>query len=106
MLNTEEIKKVQNKFKDDDDNLSIVLSALGDTNRFRIFRLLMNYHDLCVTDVASILQITISSASQHFRILEMTGIVRKEKMGQMVCYTLRRDDQVIRSVINLFNKNF
>jgi len=106
MLNPGEIKKIQNGFKDEDDGLSIILCALGDTNRFRIFKLLMNYHDLCVTDVASILQITVPAASQHFRILEMTGIIRKEKMGQMVCYMLRKDDPVIKLVISLFNKNY
>ncbi len=105
MLNPEEIKKVQSEFKDEDDGLSIILCALGDTNRFRIFKLLMSYYDLCVTDVASILQITVPSASQHFRILEMTGVVCKEKMGQMVCYMLKKDDPVIKSVISLFNKN-
>lgn len=87
----------------EDGRMPIILKALGDPGRFRIFKLLREFHDVCVTDVAAILEITVPAASQQLRILERVGLVRKERMGQMICYEVRDDDPLVRSLCKLFS---
>lgn len=93
------------ELKHEDASLLAVLRTLGDTNRFRIFKLLLTHPDLCVTEVAHLLRITVSATSQHFRILEMSGLVRKERNGVRVCYVLEKNIPLIRSVARLFKQN-
>lgn len=98
MLTQEEIQRVGLKVRDGGGRLALILEALGDPTRLRIFRLLMERHDICVTDVASVLQATVSAASQQLRILERVGLARRERMGQMICYELRDNDPCVRSI--------
>lgn len=77
----------------------MILGALGDPCRFRIFKLLMEHHDICVTDVAHVLDITVSAASQQLRVLEMLGLVERMRMGQMVCYELKKDHPTVKQLV-------
>lgn len=102
MLTKKQINKIRGKTVGENDRLPIALAALGDPGRFRIFKLLLGHRDICVTDVAAILGLTMSAASQQLRVLERTGLVRKERMGQMICYKIRNDDSMVKSIIKLF----
>lgn len=104
MLTKEQINKIKKNISSRDINrLSIILSALGDPGKFRIFKLLMEHHDICVTDVANIFGITVSAASQQLRVLEMLELVEKTKMGQMVCYKLKKDNSIVEQLIQFIN---
>ncbi len=102
MLTKEQINKIKKEMSNENDRLPIILGALGDPGKFRIFRLLMKHHDICVTDVAAVMEISVSAASQQLKILEMVGLVRKVRMGQMICYELRNDDPIVKSIVRLF----
>ena len=91
MLTKEQIKKIKVGAAESDGKFPLIFEALGDQGRFRIFRLLMEHHDLCVTDVAEVFGITISAISQQLKILERVGLVQKMRMGQMVCYEIKDD---------------
>ena len=43
---------------------------------------------MCVTDLAEIINISISAISHQLKLLENCDIVKSEKMGKMVCYSL------------------
>lgn len=103
MLTKDQINTIKKQVSEDDERMPIILGALGDPGRFRIFKILMEHHDICVTDVASILDITVSAASQQLRVLERIGLVRKERMGQMICYEIKSDDPVVKSLCKLFS---
>lgn len=98
MLTQEERQRVGEKVREGGERLALILEALGNPMRLRIFRLLMERHDLCVTDVASVFGGTVSAASQQLRVLERVGLVRRERMGQMTCYEMRDDDPCVASV--------
>lgn len=85
--------------------LPMILSALGDPGKFQIFKLLMEHGDICVTDVANIFDITVSAASQQLRVLEMLELVEKMRMGQMVCYELKRDNPIVNQLIPFLKSN-
>lgn len=104
MLTQTQIEKLRNRLKKDyDKKLPLIFSALGDHCRFFIFQLLVLQNEVCVTDVSKICNVTISAASQQLKTLEMRGIVVKERIGQMICYRLNRDDIFIKSLIKLLS---
>lgn len=101
MLTKTQIKKIKmGTAINSNDQFSLIFEALGDLGRLRIFKLLATHNDICVTDVAKILGITTSAASQQLRIIERVGLVQKIRMGQMVCYKIKYD-LITRHIIQL-----
>ena len=101
MLEPAEISKIRQTLKTQDISLVDVFSLLGDKNRFLIIKLLIEQGEMCVTDLANVLDISVSAVSQHLRILEMSGMVEGEKMGQMMCYKPKIEDPSIKKIISL-----
>lgn len=71
-------------------DLAKVLKVLGDVNRFRILRLLLEF-DLCVDALAERLDISKSGVSQHLKRLREAGLVRGEKRGYFTHYVVERE---------------
>lgn len=105
MLTREEIRTVRRDITGEAEPLPLMFGALADTGRYRIFRMLLTRHDLCVTDVAHVLGISVPAASQQLRIMELSGLVRKERMGQMTCYGVRTDNPLVKSIITIINRS-
>jgi len=103
MLTDTQVAKIQKVIAAEDERLPRIFAALADPSRFRIVKLLLTYNDLCVTDIASILEISVPAASQQLRVLELTGIVEPERMGQMICYKVRESDSLVRSIMKLIS---
>lgn len=100
MITQAQIRKVKVGIAKSDGQFPLIFEALGDQGRFRMFRLLMECHDLCVTDIANVFGISISATSQQLKILERVGLVQKIRMGQMVCYEIK-DDPATRRIRQL-----
>lgn len=103
MLSKDQVRAVRRDVTREDSRLPAVFQALGDDTRFRIFYLFTQHKDLCVTDVANILGISVPAASQQLRMMEFAGLVKKERMGQMMCYCIREDDPLVKSVIKMIH---
>jgi len=88
----------------EEERLISAMQLLGDKNRYKIFKLLMSHDEMCVTEIADELKITVSAISQQFRNFELLGRVDKERMGQKICYTLRSDDDLVSELIKVANK--
>lgn len=101
MLQKIQIKNIQKSIGYKDERAPVIFNALSDPGRFRIFKLLKEYDDLCVTDIAAVCGISISACSQQLKILEMTGLIRKERRGQTICYKIRNDEQLVKSIIKI-----
>ena len=101
MLEPSQISKIKESLKTQNISLVDVFSLLGDKNRFLIIKLLIEQGEMCVTDLANVLDISVSAVSQHLRILEMSRMVEGEKMGQMMCYKPKIDDPKIKNIIKL-----
>jgi len=84
------------------DRLAIVFDALADPNRCKMFRVFVGKkkEGLHVSDVARLLGISPSAASQHLKILVVTGLLHREREGQRVRYTVRTDDALVRALIH------
>ncbi len=98
MLSRREAKRIQIRGGAADNRLPGLFGVLSDPCRFRIFQLLLRRRDLCVTEIARIFNVSVPAASQKLRMLEMTGVVARERDGRMTCYRVRREDPAIRSI--------
>jgi len=99
MLTKNEVNKIKKELLREKERIHLILDALGDQSRFRIFKLLIKHSELCVTDIAKILDITISAASQQLRVLERLNLVKRTKMGQVVCYELNKNNLIVKQLI-------
>lgn len=78
-----------------------VMQLLGDKTRFKIFKLLASERNLCVSEIADQLDISVSAVSQHFRTFEFIGLVQKERTGQKICYELKKDNKFVEDLVQL-----
>lgn len=99
MLNPAEIQKLQRLLTKKDDRLPIVFSALGDARRCKIFRSFLTAEKLCVSDIARTLRMSMSLASQHLKVLEITGLLVREKEGRTVYFRPNTEDELVRTII-------
>ncbi len=105
MLTKQQTAEIKSTLGTKPTGFPLVFQALGDSGRFNIFRLLMKHHDICVTDVANVFDITVSAASQQLRVLERLGLVIKMRMGQMVCYELKKDNPTVKQLIQFIKSS-
>jgi len=72
------------------EGLSLLFKALADDTRARI-ALALSQEELCVCDVATLMNISVATASHHLRLLRNMGLAKFRKEGKLVFYAL--DDQ-------------
>lgn len=99
MLNPREIQKLQKLLTRKDERLPIIFNALGDPRRCQIFRSFLSHDRLCVSDIARIFKMSMSLASQHLKILEITGLLSREKEGRTVYFRANTDDELVRTIV-------
>ena len=71
--------------------LSQVLSLAGNDVRMKILYLLEEENELCVCDLADILEMTIPAVSQHLRKLKDANILQHRRSGQTIYYSLKEE---------------
>lgn len=99
MLNPAEIKKLKKLLTHEDSRLPIIFNALSDPKRCLIFRSFLTQERLCVSDIARTLGISMSLASQHLKILEITGLLSREREGRVVYFRPETSDELVRTII-------
>ncbi len=76
--------------------LADLLNVGGNMQRLNMIYLLHAHKEMCVCDLAEVLELTVSAASQHLRKLKDKNIVRARREGQTIYYSL---------VSNIFTSN-
>ena len=96
--------------KDRLETMAGLFKALGDKKRLKIIKMLASEMEetLCVSDVAHKLGITQPAASQHIKILKNIGILKENRKGFRVFYTIDNDimHQYKINVDEIFRKAF
>ena len=72
---------------------------LGDPTRVQILYALGEAGELCVCDIAAVVDMTETSVSHALRLLRAAGIVRNRRSGRMVYYSL--DDAHVRLLLDV-----
>lgn len=98
MLKANEIQKLRKLLSHDDERLPIIFNALSDPKRCAIFRSLLPRDRLCVSDIARILGISMSLASQHLKILEITKLIVREREGRVIYFRPNTEDHLVRTI--------
>lgn len=83
-------------------NLTAVLKTLSDENRLRIF-LMLRGRPLCVCEIYEILDIALSTLSQHLRLMKMAGMVSDRKDGRWVIYSLNIESGMVKRVLDFLD---
>lgn len=73
-----------------------ILKSLADETRMKIAYILCQ-EELCVCDVANIIDSTMATASHHLRFLRNMGLAKSRKEGKLVFYSL--DDDHVKQLI-------
>lgn len=86
-------------------DLSDYFFILGGKKRLEILYLLEEQKELCVCDIADILESTISAVSHQLKILREAGFLKLRREKQVIFYSLKKDS--IKKVIsNLLKELF
>ncbi|MDN5327283.1 MAG: ArsR family transcriptional regulator, lead/cadmium/zinc/bismuth-responsive transcriptional [Moorella sp. (in: firmicutes)] len=83
--------------------LSEIFKVLGDETRTKILYLL-SFRELCVCDIATILDMSLPAISHHLRLLKALRLVKYRRDGKMVYYSL--DDEHIVHLIREAQEHF
>lgn len=88
------------------DELSQGLELAGNNVRLKILFLLYEEQRLCVCDLSDVLGITISAVSQHLRKLKDRDLIKPQKEGKTIFYSLTPQyEQLLRPFFKLLEGN-
>ncbi|MCL4358446.1 MAG: metalloregulator ArsR/SmtB family transcription factor [Patescibacteria group bacterium] len=103
MINRTKLKKIKKSLRRfEKEEAAILFRALADSNRFLILNLVYENTDLCLTDLAKILNLSLSAVSRQGRILTSVGLVEKKRLGKTICYRFKKSERVNQKLIKLF----
>ena len=83
--------------------LSELFKALSDETRVKILYLIA-HRDLCVCDLAFLLEMTLPAISHHLRFLRTLRLVKSRKEGKNVFYSL--DDNHVLTLIEQAKEHY
>ena len=86
------VHKVQDQMLPEEmyQRLSLLYKMFGDETRIRLLHAL-SLNEMCVCDLAALLELTKSAVSHQLKALRLTNLVKFRKEGQVVYYSLADD---------------
>lgn len=93
VVHEEKVNHVKSELQGKDFADLLVLSkCMGDSSRVQILYALATYKEMCVCDLASILDASMATTSHHLRFLKKNGVTKSYKDGKMVYYSLANQE--------------
>ena len=94
------VEKVLEQQPDDEIlyDLAELFKVFGDSTRIKILYSMFE-NELCVNDIARLLNLSQSSVSHQLRILKTSKLVKFRREGKSIFYSL--DDEHVRSIISM-----
>jgi len=80
------------------NNVQRTFRVLGAPGRFAIFMHVSLYGELCVSDAAELLSVSVAAASQHLKVMEGGKVLVGYKVGKSVCYKLNNKNSLVHSL--------
>lgn len=99
IIHEEIVSKVRKKLKKEKNlySLSELFKVFGDFTRVKILWALKE-EEMCVCDIAALLDMTQSAISHQLRVLRKSNLVKSRKDGKVVYYSL--DDGHVEQIFN------
>jgi len=103
-IDLNKVKRVQKLLLDNEDitELSETFKVLSDPTRLKIV-LALAIEEMCVCDLAALVNVTVSAISHQLRLLRNMRLVSHRKEGKMVYYRL--DDEHVENLIGEASKH-
>lgn len=100
-VDAEKVAVATERLLPDDEvaRLTELFKLLGDPTRLRILYALVDAGELCVCDLAAVVDAQETSVSHALRLLRMAGVVRSRRDGRMAYYAV--SDHHVRLVLDL-----
>lgn len=99
MINPERVAATSRLTDDTVVRPTQLFRLLGDPTRLRILHALSEAGELCVCDLATVVNVPETSVSHALRLLRMAGVVRSRREGRMAFYAL--DDPQAKRMVDL-----
>ncbi|WP_319370300.1 metalloregulator ArsR/SmtB family transcription factor [uncultured Ilyobacter sp.] len=98
VIHKDVVEKVKKSLKSDEllQNVADFFKAFSDSTRLKIVSMLLE-EEMCVCDIANVLDMTHSSVSHQLRVLRQLRVVKNRKEGKSVYYSL--DDDHVRTIL-------
>lgn len=99
-LHEDVIEKVKNSMPSEENlyDLAELFKVFGDTTRIKILCVLSE-SEMCVCDIADLLNMTQSAISHQLRALKSARLVKNRKEGKVVFYSL--DDNHVNDIFHI-----
>ena len=91
-VNPEQVEECRRNMIDEFeyDDMSMIFNKFGDNTRLKIMSALFT-NELCVGDLAGLLQMSQSAISHQLASLKKTKLVTSRKIGKLVYYSMADD---------------
>ncbi|MBS5966770.1 MAG: helix-turn-helix transcriptional regulator [Finegoldia magna] len=92
LIHEENVKKAINELPDDEliADMSDMFKIFGDQTRVKILMALES-GELCVCDIAAVMNMSQSAISHQLRVLKQSNIVKTRREGKVVYYSISDD---------------
>lgn len=88
----DKVTRIQDELQTVDiSSVAQLFKAVAEENRAKITFALLRGEELCVCDIANIIDVTVANASHHLRTLYTLGVVKFRKEGRLAFYSLDDD---------------
>jgi DNA-binding transcriptional ArsR family regulator len=103
MLTKNEIKKNRKFLNESDRHFAATLKALGDINRFRIFRMLVIKPQISISSIAKVLRISLPLTSLHVKVLVNALLLVKSRSGKNIFLSVEQRNPLVRALAPAFH---
>ncbi|HCX63581.1 MAG TPA: transcriptional regulator [Eubacteriaceae bacterium] len=92
IIHEEIVRKVEKQIPEEEVlyDLAELFKIFGDTTRIKILNVLFQ-SEMCVCDIAYVLNMTQSAVSHQLRVLKQSKLVKSRREGKIVFYALADD---------------
>ena len=99
VIHQEVVDRVRNRMPKEETlyDLAEFFKVFGDSTRIRILWALAE-SEMCVCDIANLLNMTQSAISHQLRVLKQAALVKNRRDGKVVYYSL--DDEHVQQIID------
>ena len=99
VIHEETVNRVKKEMPDDQllDRSADFFKVVGDRTRIRILHALFQ-SEMCVCDIAVLLEMNQSAISHQLRVLKQAGLVKYRREGKIVFYSL--DDEHVMNILD------
>ncbi len=86
--------------KKNDVHIASIFKVLSDVNRYRMFRVLATAPQITISELATLLRISVPLASQHLKVLLHAKLLHKKRAGKKVFPALEHNNPIVQTVSN------